>query len=68
MVVFFVIDFVLKVDVYLVGKIFKDCDVCFEMIVVLFGFFCMGDLNGGGDVNEKFICMVIIFKKFVVGV
>ncbi len=58
----------LQQDAFPVGKKFKDCDECPEMIVVPAGSFRMGDLNGGGDPSEKHVRTVSISKKFAMGV
>ena len=34
------------------GTVFRDCDECPEMVVAPPGSFRMGDLSGGGDVDE----------------
>lgn len=47
---------------------FRDCADCPEMIVVPAGSFRMGDLNGGGDPDEKPVHTVTIAKPFAVGV
>ncbi len=48
------------------GKAFRDCAVCPEMVVVPGGRFRMGDLQGGGDDDEKLVHTVTI-KSFAVG-
>jgi formylglycine-generating enzyme required for sulfatase activity len=50
-----------------VGDVFKDCDDCPEMVVVPAGSFRMGDLNGGGDSDEKPVNRVKIPTAFAVG-
>jgi formylglycine-generating enzyme required for sulfatase activity len=46
---------------------FKDCDLCPEMVVIPAGCFRMGDLNGGGDSDEKPDHTVTISNNFAVG-
>ena len=49
------------------GKTFRDCSDCPEMVVIPPGSFRMGDLNGGGDGNERPIHEVRIGYSFAVG-
>jgi len=51
-----------------VGERFRDCAGCPEMVVVPAGSFRMGDLNGGGDTDEKPVHTVTFAKPFAVGV
>ena len=46
---------------------FRDCDDCPEMVVIPPGSFRMGDLNGGGDDDEKPVHTVNINYSFAVG-
>ena len=53
---------------YKPGDAFKDCTVCPEMVVVVpAGSFRMGDLQGGGDEDEKPVHTVTIPSLFAVG-
>ena len=49
------------------GDSFKDCADCPEMVVVPSGAFRMGDLQGGGDSDEKPVHDVRIGYSFAVG-
>ena len=49
------------------GRVFKDCADCPEMVVVPSGAFRMGDLQGGGDSDEKPVHDVRIGYSFAVG-
>ena len=49
------------------GQTFRDCAECPEMVVIPAGSFRMGDLNGGGDSNEKPVHTVTIPRPFAVG-
>ena len=49
------------------GDTFKDCADCPEMVVIPAGSFRMGDLNGGGDSDEKPVHWVTIPRPFAVG-
>ena len=49
------------------GDTFKDCDDCPEMVVIPPGTFRMGDLQGGGDDDEKPVHEVRIDYSFAVG-
>ena len=48
------------------GAIVKDCDECPELVVVPAGTFRMGDLSGGGDVDEAPVRTVTIARPFAV--
>jgi len=50
------------------GDTFKDCDACPEMVVIPAGSFMMGDLDGGGEDNEKPVHGVTIPQPIAVGV
>jgi len=52
---------------YKPGDVFKDCPKCPEMVVIPAGSFRMGDLQGGGDNNEKPVHTVTIPRAFAVG-
>ena len=52
---------------HLPGSVFRDCEQCPEMVVVPAGRFRMGDLNGGGDSNERPVHDVTIAYPFAVG-
>ena len=52
---------------YKPGDTFKDCDECPKMVVVPAGSFRMGDLNGGGEKNERPVRRVAIPQPFAVG-
>ncbi|MEQ8740724.1 MAG: SUMF1/EgtB/PvdO family nonheme iron enzyme [Hoeflea sp.] len=47
--------------------IFRDCSDCPEMVMVPAGGFRMGDLDGGGDSDEKPVRTVTIPRPFAVG-
>jgi formylglycine-generating enzyme required for sulfatase activity len=49
------------------GDTFKDCPDCPEMVVIPPGNFRMGDLNGGGQDDEKPVHSVRIDYRFAVG-
>ena len=46
------------------GTIVRDCDACPELVVVPAGTFRMGDLTGGGDVDEAPVRAVTIPRPF----
>lgn len=46
------------------GAIIRDCDECPELVVVPAGTFRMGDLSGGGDVDEGPVRTVEIARHF----
>ena len=46
------------------GAILRDCDECPEMVVVPAGTFRMGDLSGGGDVDEGPVRTVELPRHF----
>ena len=46
------------------GTIIRDCDACPELVVVPAGTFRMGDLTGGGDVDEAPVRTVTIPRPF----
>ena len=46
------------------GTIIRDCDECPELVVVPAGMFRMGDLTGGGDVDEAPVRTVTIPRPF----
>ena len=48
------------------GATIRDCEVCPELVVVPAGDFRMGDLSGGGDVDEGPVRMVSIPRPFAV--
>lgn len=48
------------------GSTFRDCGDCPEMMVIPAGSFRMGDLNGGGDSDEKPVHTVTIPNNFAV--
>ena len=48
------------------GTIFRDCDECPEMVVAPPGSFRMGDLSGGGDVDEGPVRTVTIARAFAI--
>ena len=49
------------------GKVFRDCPNCPEMVVIPAGRFRMGDLNGGGNLDETPVHEVRIAKPFAMG-
>ena len=49
------------------GSTFRDCEECPEMVVIPAGSFRMGDLDGGGDSDEKPVHRVSIDYSFAVG-
>jgi formylglycine-generating enzyme required for sulfatase activity len=49
------------------GDTFRDCAECPEMLVIPAGRFRMGDVNGGGEGNEKPVHTVNIRYKFAIG-
>jgi formylglycine-generating enzyme required for sulfatase activity len=49
------------------GKEFRDCTDCPVMVVIPAGSFRMGDLNGGGDSDEKPVHQVTFPRAFAVG-
>ncbi len=49
------------------GRVFRDCADCPEMVVIPAGRFRMGDLNGGGDSDEKPVHEVRIAQPFALG-
>ena len=48
------------------GAVIRDCDACPEMVVVPAGTFRMGDLSGGGDVDEAPVREVSIPHPFAI--
>ena len=46
------------------GTVFRDCDECPELVVVPAGTFRMGDLSGGGDVDEGPVRTVELARHF----
>ena len=48
------------------GTVFQDCETCPELVVVPAGAFRMGDLSGGGDVDEAPVRIVTIPKVFAI--
>jgi formylglycine-generating enzyme required for sulfatase activity len=50
-----------------VGTVFRDCAKCPVMVVIPKGDFRMGDLNGGGENNEKPVHRVDLNYAFAVG-
>ena len=48
------------------GAVIRDCSTCPEMVVVPAGTFRMGDLNGGGDVDEAPVREVNIPRAFAI--
>ena len=48
------------------GSVIRDCDACPEMVVVPAGTFRMGDLTGGGDVDEAPVREVRIPRPFAI--
>ena len=46
------------------GAVIQDCEVCPELVVVPAGAFRMGDLSGGGDVDEGPVRTVSIPRPF----
>ena len=48
------------------GAVIRDCEVCPELVVVPAGTFRMGDLSGGGDVDEGPVRTVSIPRPFAV--
>ena len=48
------------------GAIIRDCEVCPDLVVVPAGAFRMGDLSGGGDVDEGPVRTVSIPKAFAI--
>ena len=48
------------------GSVIRDCDACPEMVVVPAGTFRMGDLTGGGDVDEAPVREVSIPRPFTI--
>ena len=49
------------------GTTLRECDVCPEMVVIPAGRFRMGDLDGGGDRDERPVHDVTIATPFAVG-
>ena len=48
------------------GEAIRDCDACPELVVVPAGTFRMGDLSGGGDVDEGPVRTVSISRPFAI--
>ena len=48
------------------GAVIRDCDACPELVVVPAGTFRMGDLTGGGDVDEGPVRTVNIARAFAI--
>ncbi len=48
------------------GTLIRDCDECPELVVVPAGAFRMGDLSGGGDVDEGPVRTVTIPRPFAI--
>ena len=48
------------------GAVIRDCEACPEMVVVPAGTFRMGDLHGGGDVDEGPVRAVSIPRAFAI--
>ncbi len=48
------------------GAVIRDCEACPEMVVVPAGAFRMGDLSGGGDVDEGPVRTVRIARAFAI--
>ena len=48
------------------GAVIRDCDACPEMVVVPAGTFRMGDLSGGGDVDEAPVREVSLPHPFAI--
>ena len=48
------------------GTAIRDCDECPDLVVVPAGAFRMGDLSGGGDVDERPVRTVTIARAFAV--
>ena len=48
------------------GAVIRDCDQCPELVVVPAGAFRMGDLSGGGDVDEHPVRTVTLPRAFAV--
>ena len=48
------------------GAVIRDCDACPELVVVPAGSFRMGDVNGGGDVDEGPVRTVNIPRPFAI--
>ena len=46
------------------GAIIRDCDECPELVVVPAGTFRMGDLSGGGDIDEGPVRTVELARRF----
>ena len=53
-------------SVYPPGTVLRDCETCPDMVVVPAGAFRMGDLSGGGDVDEGPVREVEIPRAFAV--
>ena len=49
------------------GETFRDCPNCPEMVVIPAGRFRMGDMDGGGDSDEKPVHEVRIAQPFAMG-
>ena len=52
------------VSSYEPGSVIRDCDECPELVVVPAGTFRMGDLSGGGDVDEGPVRTVDLARHF----
>lgn len=48
------------------GSVLRDCGQCPELVVVPAGAFRMGDLSGGGDVDERPVRTVTIPRAFAI--
>ena len=48
------------------GTVIRDCETCPELVVVPAGAFRMGDLAGGGDVDEAPVRKVTIPRAFAI--
>ena len=48
------------------ATVIRDCEACPEMVVVPAGTFRMGDLSGGGDVDEGPVRTVSIPRAFAI--
>ena len=48
------------------GAVIRDCETCPELVVIPAGTFRMGDLSGGGDVDERPVRTVRIPQPFAI--